>query len=117
MPNASDNSDVIETGAAIAEKPKTSSKENKKRKNQNNNRGHNNSNRSSSRDRDSNYRSHSPEPDGTINRQKRDSCTKCVSRSYNFSKCYLVLGHDSDLIIDEAKEKFQNNMKAASFRK
>lgn len=117
VPNVLDTPDVAETGAAIAEKPKTPSKKDKKRKNRNDNRGRNNFNRSSSRDRDSSNRSRSPGPDRTTTRRKRDPCTGCGGLSHNFSKCYLVLGQDSDLITDEAREKFQNNMKAASFRK
>ena len=117
MPNVSNTPDIIETGGAIVEKPKTPSKKNKKRKNQKDNRGRNNSNQSSSRDRDSSNRSRSPGPDRTTNGQKRDSCTRCSSLSHNFSKCYLALSQDSDLITDEARKKFQNNMKAASFRK
>ncbi len=117
VPNASDPPDVTETGAVIAEKPKTPSKKNKDRKNQKDNRGRNNSNQSSSRDRDSSNRSRSPGPDRTTNRRKREPCTGCGGLSHNFSKCYLALGQDSDLITDEARKKFQNNMKAASFRK
>ena len=117
VPNVSDIPDITETGAAIAEKPKTSSKKNKKRKNQKDNRGPNNSNQSSLRDRDSSNRSCSPGTDCTTNRQKRDLFTGCGSLSHNFSRCYLPLGQDPDLIIDEAKKKFQHNMKAASFRK
>ncbi len=117
VPNVSDIPNVTETGAAIAEKPKTPSKKNKNRKNQKDNRGRNNSNQSSSRDRDSSNRSCSPGPDRTINRRKRDPYIGCGGLSHNFSKCYLALGQDSDSITDEALEKFQNNMKAASFRK
>ncbi len=51
VPNISDTSNVIETGAPIAEKPKTLSKTNKKRKNQKDNRDRNNSNQSSSRNK------------------------------------------------------------------
>ena len=115
--NVSDNPDVTETGAAIAQKPKTSSKKKKKRKNQMNNRGRNNSNRSSLCDIDSSNRSRTSGPDRRINRQKRDLYTWCGGLSHNFSKCYLALGQHSDLIKDEAREKFQNNTKTASFRK
>ncbi len=115
--NVSDTLDVTETAAAIAEKPKTLSKKNKNRKNQKNIQGRNNSNQSSSRDRDSSNRSRSSEPDRTTNRQKHNPCTRCGSLSHNFSNCYLAIGQDSDLITDEARKRFQNNMKAASFRK
>ncbi len=117
MPNVSDTSDVTETVAAIAGKPKTPSRKNEDRKNQKVNRGRNHSNQSSSRDRNSSNRSRSPEPDRTTNRQKREPCTECGGLSHNFSKCYLALGQDSDLITDEARKNFQNNMKATSFRK
>ncbi len=117
MPNVSDTPDVTETGAAIAEKLKSPSKKNKQRKNQKDNRGRNNSNQGSSRDRDSSNCFGSPGLDRTTNRQKRDSCTGCGSLSHNLSKCYLAPSQDSDLITVEEREKFQNNMKAASFRK
>ena len=67
VPDVLDNSDVTETGAAIAKKPKTPAKKNKKRKNENNNRGRNNFNQSNSRNRDSSNRSRSPQPDRTTN--------------------------------------------------
>ncbi len=117
VPNVSDTHDVTETGAAIAGKPKTPSKKNKERKNQKDNRGRNNSNQSSSRDRDSSNRSCSPGPDRTPNSRKREPCTRCGSLSDNFSKCHLTQSQDSDLITNEARKKFQNNMKAVSFRK
>ncbi len=117
VPNVSDTPNVTETGAAIARKPKTPSKKNKNRKNQKDNGGRNNSNQSSSHDIDSGNRSRSPGPDRTANRKKRDPCTGCGGLSHNFSKCYLALGQDSDLITDEVRKKFQNNMKAASFGK
>ncbi len=117
VPNASDTPNVKKTGAAVAEKSKTPSKKSKKRKNQNDNRGRNNSNRSSLCDRDSNNRSRSPGPNCTTNRRKGDSCTECGSLSHNFSKCYLAISQNSDLITDEVRKKFQNNMKAARFRK
>ncbi|MCJ1263357.1 hypothetical protein MMC22_003227 [Lobaria immixta] len=90
-PDVSDNPDATAVGAIIAEKPKTPPK--RKRKNQND------------------------DSDRTTNRQKRDPCTACGGLSHNFNKCYLALGQDSDLITDKALEKFQSNMKAASFRK
>ncbi len=117
MPNVSDTPKVTETGAAIAEKPKTPSKKNKNRKNQKDNQGRNNSNQSSLCDKNSSNRSCSPGPDRTTKRQKCDSCTGCGGLSHNFSKSYLALGQHSDLIIDEVRKKFQNNMKLASFKK
>lgn len=90
-PDASDNPDATAAGAAITEKPKAPSK--RKHKSQN------------------------EDSDRTTNKRKRDPCTACGGLSHNFSKCYLALGQESDLITDEARGKFQNNMKAASFRK
>ncbi len=115
--NVSDIPDVTETGAAIARKPKTPSKKNKHRKNQKDNWGRNHSNQSSSCDRNSSNCSCSPRPDRKTNRWKREPCIGWGGLSYNFSKCYLALGPDSDLITDEARKIFQYNMKAASFRK
>ncbi len=109
VPNVSDTPDVTETGAAIAGKPKTPSKKNKDRKNQKNNRGRNNSNQSSLRDRDSSNRSRfpdlsnrsrSPGPDRITNKQKRKTFTGFGGLSHNFSKCYLALGQDFNLITD-----------------
>ncbi len=117
VPNVLDTLDITKTGTAIAEKPKTPSVKNKQRKNQKDNRGRNNSNQSSSRDRDINNRFRSPKPNGTTNRENHGSYTGCDSPSQNISKCYFAVGQDSDLIRDKAREKFQNNMKAASFRK
>ncbi len=117
VPNVPQTPDITETGVAIAGKPKTPSKKNKNRKNHKDNRGSNNSNQNSLRDRDSSNRSRSPEPDCVTNSQKYDPCTGCGGLSHNFSKCYLTLGQDSDLITDEARKKFQNNMKAARFKK
>ncbi len=117
VPNVSDTFEVTESGAAIAGKPKTPSKKNKDRRNQKNNRGRNHSNHSSSCDRNWSNRSRSPGPDRSTSRQKHEPCTGCGSLPHNFSKCYLALGQDSDLITNEARKKFQNNMKAASFRK
>ncbi len=117
VPNVSGTPDVTETEAAIAGKPKTPSKKNKDRKNQKDNRGRNHSNQSSSRDRNSSNCSRSLGPDRTTNRRKREPCTGCGGLSHNFSKCYLALGQDLDLITDEARKKFQNYIKAASFRK
>ena len=88
-PNASVTPEATE--GAASEKPKTPSK--KKRKNQND------------------------DSDRTTNRRKRDPCTSCGGLSHNFNKFYLALGEESDLITDEAREKFKANMKAASFRK
>ena len=90
-PDVSDNPDATAAGSAIAEKPKAPSK--RKRK---------------SRNKDS---------DRTTNSRKRNPCAGCGGLSHNFNKCYLALGEESDLITDEAREKFQANMKAASFRK
>ncbi len=117
LPNVSDTPDVTETGAVIAGKPKTSLKKNQNWQNQKDNRGRNNSDQSSSCDRDSSNRSRSRGPCCTTNGQKRDPCTRCDGLSPNFSKCYLALGPDSNLITDEARQKFQNNKKAARFRK
>ena len=117
VPNVSDTPDVKETGAAIARKPKTSSKENKNLKNQKDNRGRNTSNQSSLCDRNSSNRSRSPGPDCTTNRQKRDPFIGCGSPTHSSSKCYLALGRYYNLIKDEAEKKFQNNMKEANFRK
>ncbi len=117
MPNVSNTPDIIETGGAIVEKPKTPSKKNKKRKNQKDNRGRNNSNQSSSRDKDSSNLSCSPRPDRTTDGQKHNSFTGCRCLSHNFSKCYLPIGQDSDLITDEQQKNFENNMNAASFKK
>ncbi len=117
VPKVSDTHDATETEAAIAGKPKILSKKNKDQKNQKDNRGRNNSNQSRSRDRGSSNRSRSPGLDRTINRRKREPFTGCGGLPHNFSKCYLALGQDSDLITDKARKKFQNNMKAASFRK
>lgn len=112
-PDALDTPNTTETGAAISEKPNAQSKKKNKRKNQNDNRGRNNSTENSNR---SSSRSRSPGPDRTTNRRKRDPCASCGGLSHNFSNCYLALGKDYDLITDEAREKFQNNMKLASFR-
>ncbi len=117
VPSVSDTPDVEGTGATIAGKPKTLSKKNKVRKNQKDNRGRNNSNQSSSCDKDSSNCFRSPGPERSTKSRKREPCTGCGSPSLNFSKCYLALGQNSDLITDEARKKFQNNMKAASFRK
>ena len=117
IPDVLDTSDVPETRAAIAEKPKTPTKKNKKRKNQNNNQNCNNLNWSSLRNQDSSNCSRSPQPDCTTNWQKRNPCTGCGGLWHNFSKCYLSLCPDSNLITNEARKKFQNNIKAARFRK
>ncbi len=117
VPNISDTLDVTETGAAVAEKPKIPSKKNKKRKNQKDNRGLNNSNQSSLCDSDSSNLSRSPRPDRITNKWKVDLCIGCCGLSHNFSQCYLAISKDSDLITDETREKFQNNIKGGSFRK
>ena len=112
--NVLDIFNVTETGFVIAEKPKTISK---KKKEQNDNQGCNNFNQSSLYNRDSNNRSCSAGPDHIINRKKRNPSIGCGGLLHNFSKCYLTLSQESDLIRDKAREKFQNNMKAASFTK
>ena len=99
MLNVLNTFDVTETETVVIEKPKTISKKNKK---QNKNRGRNNFIQNSSRDRDSSNNSRSPGPDRTTNKQKRNPCTGCGGLSHNFSKYYLALGQDSDLIIDKA---------------
>lgn len=106
VPNVLDTSDVIKIRVAIAEKPKTPKKKNKKQKNQNNNQGPNNFNQNSLCNRDSSNCSCFPQLNCTINWWKHDFYTGCGGLSYNFSKCYLSLGQDSNLIIDEVWEKF-----------
>ena len=114
MPNTLDHPEVTETRADVAEKLKNPLKKSKEGKNQNNNRGHSNLNQSSLHDR--NRRSRFPRPDCTINRQKRKPCTRCDGLSHDFSKCYIALGQDSDLITKEERKNFQKNTKASNFR-
>ena len=117
MPNILDTSYITEIGAAITKKPKNPTKENKKQKNQNNNRGRNNFNQSSLCNKDSRNCSRFSQINYITNGQKRNSCTKCGGLSYNFSMCYLSIGQDYNLITDKVRKKFQNNMKAANFKK
>ena len=120
--DTSNSLDIIETGAIAIEKSKTiSKKRNKKRKTQNSNWGRNNSaediNQSSLHDRNLFNCFCSPRSNCISNRQMRNPYASCDSFSHNFSKCYLALGKDSNLTTDVIWEKFQNNMKVASFRK
>lgn len=98
MPNALNTSNILKIEVIIADKPKILLKKNKQ-KIQNNNWSCNDFNQNSLNNK--NHYSHYFKLDYIINRQKRNFYNLCSNLSHNFSKYYLILGHDSDLIIDE----------------